>query len=669
MARIPAGEQLGNVTARPQRFDEAVIPGGAYGGAVGNAVSNIANEARRQQQIEQRKAELTQEAADKAQGLQVLTKGRDALADLHDNTASGIMNGQIDKTKAGEEWQVRSKEAITSALEGVPATMRESVQFDLEHQASRFTRGIGKAVEQRDQQDVRSGINDTLEYTQRLYATDPKAAEALANETLKSLGPFSGMDPAQIQKAGQAWKESTRYTKGYSMVNEARRDNASLDKVATQLDSEEFNAMDPQRKAQLMTTIEGYKVANIQKAEAAARHAQAVEERRLHRAESEFNAASSIINTGKVLSDAYVQQVSAAVTGTPYELAFKESLKQAPEHAAFGMQPLAVQERILTQARANLNQNGTDPKTEKQIKQLETIRDQARKDYAEDPILAAQERGIIQSVAPLDTNSMAGLISTIGERTAQASIVQQQVGAPVSPLLKSEAESVGKILNALPVEQRSTAIAQLAMAVGPQQASALGNQMSPKDKGLGIALSLAGDKTTAGRYVSEIVLRGTQAIKDKAVKEDNRALVGVRTAVAAEIGDAYVDQALRERMIDAAVYAEYGLQAEGNGDPRNAANLVTGGIVERAGKKVPLPRGMKPAEFDKRISQVTSVDIAGQLTDGKVYVSGTAMDPAEFLNGVPTAALIHAGQGKYAVQTGAGIATNGNGRPLIIEVK
>jgi hypothetical protein len=45
------------------------------------------------------------------------------------------------------------------------------------------------------------------------------------------------------------------------------------------------------------------------------------------------------------------------------------------------------------------------------------------------------------------------------------------------------------------------------------------------------------------------------------------------------------------------------------------------------------------------------------------------MDPTEFLNGVPTAALIHAGQGKYAVQTGAGLATNGNGRPLIIEVK
>lgn len=669
MARIPAGEQLGNVTARPQRFDEAVIPGGAYGGAIGAAVTNIATDAQRMQRIEDQRAQMLQEAADKAQAMQIMTKGRDALADLHDTTAEGVRDGTIDKTIAAGEWQTRSREAITAAMEGVPASHRESVQFDLEHQSSRFARGIGKAVEQRDQQDVRSGINDTLEYTQRLYATDPKAAEALATETLKSLGPFSGMDPAQIQKAGQAWKESTRYTKAYGLVNGARRSNADLDKVATQLEGEEFSAMDPQRKSQLLTTIEGFKVANVQKAEAAARHAQAVEERNLRHAESQFNAANTILTTGKVLSDAYVQQVSQAVAGTPYELAFKESLKQGPAQAAFGMQPLSVMERTLSQVRAQLNVNGTDPKTEKLVKQMETIRDQAKKDYAEDPLLAAQERGVLTAVAPLDTSSIAGLVSTIGERTAQASIVQQQTGGPVSPLLKSEAESVGKILNALPVEQRSTAIAQLATAVGPQQASALGNQMAPKDKGLGIALSLAADRTTAGRYVSEIVLRGTQAIKDKAVKEDNKALVGVRAAVAAEIGDAYIDQALRERMIDAAVYAEYGLQAEGNGDPRNAANLVTGGITERAGKKVPLPRGMKPAEFDKRISQVTSVDIAAQLTDGKVYVSGTAMDPAEFLNGVPTAALIHAGQGKYAVQTGAGIATNANGRPLIIEVK
>jgi hypothetical protein len=219
------------------------------------------------------------------------------------------------------------------------------------------------------------------------------------------------------------------------------------------------------------------------------------------------------------------------------------------------------------------------------------------------------------------------------------------------------------------VEQRSTALAQLATAVGPQQAAAIGHQMAPKDKALGIALGLAGDKTTAGRYTSEIVLKGAQAIKDKAVKEDNRAMVGVRAAVAAEIGDSYIDQQLRERMIDAAVYAEYGLQAESDSDPRRAVRLVTGGITERAGKKVPLPRGMSASDFDKRIQQVTSVDIAAQLLDGKVYVSGTPMEPTEFLSQVPNAALLHAGQGKYAVQTGAGLATNAAGRPLIIEVK
>lgn len=669
MARIPAGEQLGQRVAQPMRFSDAVTPGDAFGSPVAEGVRHAAIDIQKQRDEEARHAQLQAEAADKAAAVAAMTRARDGLAALHDDTVEGVRTGTIDKTKAADEWQQRTRDFMAGALEGVPAVHRGAVQADLDHQVATFSRGVRKSVELRDQQDVRSGINDTLEYTQRLYSTDPKAAEQLATETLRTLGPFSGMDPAAIQKAGQAWKEGTRYTKAYGMVNGARRDNAELDKVAAQLDTPEFEALDPQRKAQLLTQVEGFKVANVQRAEAEARRRQAEEERRLRHAEAQFNAANSILTTGKVLSDAYVQQVSQAVAGTPFDLAFKEALRQGPEQAAFGQQSLATMERLLSQTRAQLNVNGTDPATEKRLKQMETIRDQARKDYAEDPLLAAQERGVLPGVASLDTSSIAGLISTIGERTGQAALVAQQVGGAVSPLLRSEAESVVKILNVLPVDQRSSALAQLASAIGPQQAAALGHQMAPKDKALGIALGLAGDKTTAGRYTSEIVLKGAQAIKDKAVKEDNRALVGVRAAVAAEIGDAYIDQTLRERMIDAAVYAEYGLQAESDSDPRRAVRLVTGGIVERNGRKVPLPRGMSASDFDKRIQQVTAVDIAPQLVDGKVYVSGTAMPAADFLAQVPNAALLHAGQGRYAVQTGAGLATNAAGRPLIIEVK
>jgi hypothetical protein len=379
MARIPGAEDFGNVVARAAAVDQRAIPQGTAGGAIGAGLSDAAAYMQRQADEEAMVAKRTQEAAEKATAMGALTRARDTLADLHDRTAEEVRTGQIDKTKAAEEWQARANETLTAAMEGVPQAHRTAVQEDLLHQSSRFARGIGKAVEQRDRSDVRSGIAQTIEHAQRLYLENPAAADQMANDTLTQLGPFGGMAPAEIQQARQAYMEGTRFTKGQAMVSGARRDNAALDKVAAALESEQFQDMDPGRKGQLLTQIEGYKVSNVQRMEADARRRQAEEERRMRHAESQFNAANSIITTGKVLSPEYVEQVSKSVAGTPYELAFKESLKQAPERTAFGMQPLATMERILTQARAELNARGTNPQAEKTIKAMEEIRNEASK--------------------------------------------------------------------------------------------------------------------------------------------------------------------------------------------------------------------------------------------------------------------------------------------------
>lgn len=664
MARIPAGENLGGVIARPQRFSEVRIADGGMQ-ALGAGIQQAAYAVGQANELEK----VRRDAADRATAMGVLTKARDDLATLHDDTNEGVRTGQIDKTKATDEWTLRTKDAITAALQNVPQSQRDLVQKDLDHTAAKLSRGVRKAVELRDQSDTLAGIDQTLEYAQRLYIADPKAADQLANDTLDGLGPFSGLSPAQLQAKRQGFKEGTRFNFASSLVNDARRDNAKLDKVAARITSDEFSDMDPARRTHMLGQIEAFKVSNTQQAEAAIRRREAEEERRLNRAQREFDAATSIITTGKVLSPEYVQQVTQAVAGTPYERAFQESLKQAPEKSAFGMQPLATMDRLLSQARAELNAGGTNPHAEKKIKELELVRDQAAKDYAEDPLLAAQERGIIQSIQPVNTSSVASVIATIGDRVNQASLVQTQVGQPVSPFLRSEAEAIGKTLSLLPVDQRSTALAQISTALGPAQSAALARQMAPKDKALGIALGMAGAQTTNGRYTSELVLRGAAAIKDKAVKEDNAALSGVRARVAAEIGDAYVNQELRQTMIDAAVYAEYGLQSEGSGDLGRAVRLVTGGITERGGKKVPLPYGMDAKTFEKRLVELPPDSLAKQAPDGKVYVAGTEMKASDFLKQVPTAALLHAGQGRYAVQTGTGLATNAEGRPLIIEVK
>lgn len=665
--RIPDASGFGEVVSDPVKLDRRQTTADAFGAGIGRAGQNIGMDMLNEQRREQREAEATRDAADRAAAVRSVHSARDSLAAGADEFNELIQSGELSKEDAPTRWQERSREIVQAHLEGIPAKYLPDTQADIESQNARYSRGIQKAITQRDQSDVRAGLDSTKEAAQRLYMKDPVSAQAMIDGAFETMGPHSGLAPDQLARDRQSWSESTRFSKASEMIVGARRDNKALGKVEEALVSDEFAPIDPQRRVQLMTQIEGFKVANIQRAEAEARRIEAKREHQLKTAESAYNAASGLVLTGKMLSPEYVTKLTQDTAGTPFADALPELIRQAPERSAFGMQPLAVMDATISQVRAGLNVRGTDPTTEKRVAELEKIRDQARKDYAEDPLLAAQERGLVQQIATVSIQDVPSLLGTLAERTAQAQMVSQQVGQPVSPLLKQEAETVGKMLNMLPVEQRSTAIAQLAQTMGPQQAAALGRQMAPKDKATGIALGMAGDRTSAGRYTSEIVLRGAQAIKDKAVKEDNAVLTGVRARIAAEIGDAYVNQELRATMIDAAVYAEYGLQSEGSGDMGRAVRLVTGGITERNGRKLPLPRGVTADEFDKRLTNISPAALRTALPAGQVRVGPATMRLDEFLKEVPNAALIHAGQGRYAAQTGSGIATNADGAPLILE--
>jgi len=673
MATIPRGDQFGEVVARPARFNEAQVPRAAFGTGIADAVTQVGAQlvdeerqaAAREAARAAAEAKATREAADRSKAAIALQTMETDLDVIGDEVAEGVRTGQIDKTLADEEFKRRSQERITGGLADIPQAHAGLAQASINGRAGRIGRTVARAVTQRDQADVRSGINQQLEYAQRLYLTDPVKADAVVDNTIQSLGPFSGMDAADLQRARQTWREGTRLNKAQTLLTAARRDNAELDKFEKALAGEEFADIDPGRKTALLNQVEGFRVSNIQRAEAAARQDQARQERYLRNAEAEFNGAQALITQGKVLSPEYIERVTRATRGTPYAAALSESLKQAPERTAFGVQPLSVQQEVLNQARAQLNAAGTNPEAEKRLNNLQKVYDQARRDYAEEPLQAALERGVIQQIAPINTQNMAGLVQTIGARIEQASLTAQQTGGVVSPLLRQEAEQVGNMINVLPVEQRASAIAQLSQVLGPQQAAALGRQIGPKDKALGIAFGLAGTKTTAGRYTSELVLRGAQAMRDKAVKPDNTAVTGIRARVAAEIGDAYPTMDVREAMIDAAVMAEYGLQSEGSGDLRRAVNLVTGGITERAGRKVPLPYGMDASVFDQRLKALTPVDIR----TAQVLVNGVKVSAYDFLSQIENAPLVVRGEGRYAVQAGNALVMRPDGKPLILEIR
>jgi hypothetical protein len=685
MARIPAGEGFGEVVARPQRLNEAAVPRAAFGAPQAEAATQAGGAlmdaaAMQQREIDaQRREELAlarqeaaraKAAADAAQRARAAMQVQTIESDLDvitDEVAEGVRTGQVPKDKAGEEFKRRTQERIKVGMESMPAEHVELAQMGVNNRVTRLSRSVTKAVTQRDQADVRSGIDSQLEYAQRMYLTDPAKADAIVATTLESLGPHSGLDPQQLGKLHQGWKEGTRLNKVNTLVQAARADNRALDAVAASLNGDEFADIDPARKTAILGQIEGFKVSNIQKAESQARAAQARQEATLKRAEAEFTAAQSLTNAGKPLSQDYIDRVSKATAGTPYAAAFQESLKAAPANTAFGVQPLAVQERLLVEARADLQKNGTNPAAEKRIGELERMYETAKREYKEDPLLAAQERGIMQ-LAPVDTTSVAGLVQTLGGRMEQAAIASRQTGAAVSPLVKAEAEQVAKMIDILPVDQRASAVAQLAQAVGPQHAAAMGQQLDGKNKALGIAFALAGSKTNFGRYKSELVLRGQQALKDKAVKEDNAALTGIRAQVAAELGDAVTGPA-RETLIEASVLTYYGKQSEGSANVKEAVSIATGGVVERGGRKVVLPDGIAAPEFDKRLRTLQPTSFAAQAPDGQVYAGGEPVPLDAFVKQLPDAALMTAGNGRYYVRAGGGFVTNKDRRPIVVEVR
>lgn len=671
MARIPRGEGFGEVAARSGNLTMSGAAGSeaAYGGALAQSVEGVGaqmvNQERHEAAVLERQAKATREAANRTKAAVELQNMETDLDIIGDEVAAGIQDGTIDKTAASDEFKRRTQERIQAGLPNIPTEHAVLAQSSATNRAARLGRSVSKAILQRDQTDVRAGLQSQLEYAQRLYVKDPAAADQMVAQTIEALGPFSGLNPAELQKAHQGWRENTRLNKAQTLVNEAKRDNKALDKVAAALNSDEFADIDPQRKTTLLGQIEGFQVSNIQRAEADARRRQAEQERYLRKAEAEFNAAQTLVTQGKVLSPEYVDRVTKAVQGTPYAAALKESMRQGPENTAFGVQPLGVQQATLDAARAELLRTGTNPKAEEKLGALQKVHDAAVRDYKEEPLRAALERGVIQQIEPVDTSSVQNLVATMARRVDQASITRQQVGTPVSPLLNQEAEKVGQMLNNLPVQQRATAIADLAKVAGPEQAAALAKQIAPKDKALGLALGMASSQTTAGRHASEIVLRGAQAMKDRSVKEDNSAITGVRSSIAKEIGDAYSNQQLREAMIDAAVFASYGLQSEGQGSTQQAVNIVTGGIIDHGGRKLPLPYGMQATDFQKRLRNLTPKDIRSDT----VVIGGQSIPAKDFLTQVPDAPLLHAGQGRYYIQAGSGMVTRPDGKPVVLEVR
>lgn len=676
MARIPMGDfgqRLPEVRGTPTA-SAAQLDGGLSEATqrLGNTAMNIGGQmiADKQREAEKVAAEAEREREKQAARAERVThltshaKIQTGLADLHDEINSGLTAGTMGKDEARKQWSERSTKVVGEQVATLPPDLGPLVSAEMMGLTGRLNNSLEDSIRKRDQSEADAGLMTYREQMQRFASSDMATATAQWEKVARESGAQAGWSPERIAKEVQTFRETVSYTKGYEVVSAARNNRQALDAAEKAIG--QLPDLDPQKRATLMDRASAYKFALDQKAELAAQRQARQAEAGMRKAEAAFQTFQSLADKGTVLDPAYIDQVVAQTAGTPYQAGVKAMAQQAVETGGLASQPIAAQQAALDAINQKIAADGRSPALDRRKEQLEKVVAGSKGDLEKaGGLRAAVERGVLDKIAPLDIRSIEGITQGLAARVEQADTVSKGwAGSTVSPLLPEEAEQLAGTLNNLAPAARSTFIATLSKAVPPKQMAALAKQIDGKDRALALSMALGSSGTTAGRFTSELVIKGAQAIKDKGVKPDNSAVTGTRARAAEYLGDSLTGKA-REDVLDTAYYIYAGMEAEGSGDINRAVRMAVGGdIIDRNGRKLPIPAGVNEDTFET--SMATSARRA--IGTGQVFVSGKAMEADAFLKALPSAELQPVGNGRYVVRAGSGLVTTDGKKPLVLGV-
>lgn len=695
---------FGNQVARPGPVSR-VRQGDPVGqaveqlGATGQGIANDmrAQETRQQAQefqrqteeakAEQRRQAAVAEAARKAKEAVALHGTHDELRAAHDDLGAKVLAGEVPREEAGKQWAEMSRKIIQGAAPNFSEQSMPLVQMELDGVASRYEKSLGRVVEKRGRQEVTAAIKQTLEFTARQYQTDPVGAQKQATQTLEALGQYSDLRPEEIQSMGQRWKENTQFTAGFMALEGARGDAGKVREAIKRIDS--LPDMDPQQKATLKDKAADEMLRIQQRANIAAEAAARAQEAKFRKAEASFNAAQALADYGTLSPEESAKHL-AAVSGTPYEAAFRGLLKQQAEAGPLTRQaPDQVREQIAA-LNADIAKNGVSEGKIKRLKQLETVARGQETDIAKDPRRAFADRYLEQPEAPIDTTSLQGIAQSLAKRAPVSDAAAAWAKKPVAPLYDHEVEPVRKMLDSLPPKEKAGAVAMLSQALGKSQAVGLAQQLAGKDNALRYAFEDAAKMTTEGRFTSELYLKGAQAKKDGTSTKVENPAFGVKPSaweshIATVLDGSFADQATTDAAKDRAMLIAHAISAENAGklnadDLDRAARLAIGGNLVPRGQMVrrgnrmepamlPLPAGVTEDALDNRLSTITRDEILKQAPTGMVRAAGQEVFIEDFIKSLPGRPLLPVRNGVYTPLENGRPITNHKGQPITIEVR
>lgn len=686
MARIPMGEfgQAVNQTRPTQTPTAAQLDGGLSEAVqrVGNTAAAIGQNAMDQQAADaarlkaQQDAEARREAekqANRAEQVKQLTAHatiQTGLADLYDEINAGVSGSTLTKEDARKQWTERSTKLVADQVAQLPADLGPLVDAQMKGLSGQLSNRLEDTFRKRDQADADAGLITYKEQMQRFAQTDMATAVKQYEQAVTATGPGAGWSPEKIAKEVQGFKEQVTFTKAYELVSTSRNDRKSLD--AAEKTIQGMTDMDPQKRATLLDRVGAYKFSLDQKAELAAQRAQRQREASLKTAEAAFQTFQGIADKGLALDPTYVDTVIKQTAGTPFQAGVVALAKAGAENGGLAAQPLTAQRAELDKITAQIAKEGNSPALQKRRDQIEKVVNGSVADYDKDPYAAAAERGVINPVKPL-VMDLKQIPAQLEERRQLASVVRAAAGKEVSLFKPEEAQQLGTMMQALPPRDRATALAGLSKQMTPGQMRAFGKQLGAKDDTLAAAAILTANeaKTTNGRYVSEIVLAGADAMKEDRVKfPSGQSKTSIRSEIDKLTRGAFASEDAQRAAGDAAMSVYAGLLAEGGApDVKQAVNLATGGVMEINGAKIIKPYGWDDSRVTKALRTIDTKRVESIAAGQPILIGGQQVTPDELAKHIPGATLGPAGKGSYTLSIGGRLVTRADGRPLVMPLE
>jgi hypothetical protein len=506
----------------------------------------------------------------------------------------------------------------------------------------------------------RSTLADGIDTDAKTAGADPSQVLELVAARRAAIRQSGDLMPDEMMQLETKAREAIAFNAGATLVN---RDPGAWLKRDTKTDPL-ISLLDPAN----LRALNGHAQALVaQQRNEAERNG----ERAIKEAEKAVEGLREFAIGGGLPDLAYQAQVRTLTRGTPYAEAADALLGQAQVGAAFGSQSLTKQAAAL-QAMGM----GGNPGEKKIIDFARQVHDTQKRAFDDNPWAAASRFHRMPAVPEAQITDAGQALQLIQQRRPMMSAVEASAGRPVSPLQPTEAVAWADRLKALPVEQRADQLAAVGQSLGIGQVAALADQLDKGNKPLALAMKLGLDRTTAGRTVAGLALKGAQALADKAVKKDDAALTGWRSEISGMVRGTLGDDRAEQDVIDAAYYVRAAMDIEGIAAPgfsrglgasaEEAVRLVIGTPLDRGGVKTLTPRGMDEAMFDEK-ARAALAPLAGQ----KVYIRGKEMTAEELATRLNGYGMRRDGQGRYTpVLNGAYITTDKDGQqPLRLEVR